>query len=60
MTTTTYTWQQICEWSKVSTNTLLSLEMIQMMCDHRGHPVTLEQVMKAYGRWVWSREDETA
>lgn len=50
------TWQQVCERAGVPTCTDASLEMVQMLCDYRGHPTTMQDVCAAYGRWAWSRD----
>lgn len=50
------TWEQVCKRAEVGTGTTVSLEMIQMLCDHRGHPTSLPDIAAAYGRWAWSRD----
>jgi hypothetical protein len=50
------TWEQVCERAGVHTGTMTSLEMVQMLCDHNGHPTSLPEISAAYGRWVWSRD----
>jgi hypothetical protein len=55
-TKTAPTWEQACEWAGVSTGNMAPLEMVQMLCDHNGHPTSLADISAAYGRWVWSRD----
>jgi hypothetical protein len=50
------TWEQVCKRARVDTGTTVSLEMVQMLCDHNGHPTSLPDISHAYGRWAWSRD----